>query len=35
MAADKTGFMEMQTLYDELQRHANYERYDEVFVTSW
>jgi succinate dehydrogenase / fumarate reductase flavoprotein subunit len=34
MAADKTGFMEMQTLYDELLRHANYERYDEVFVTS-
>jgi len=34
MAADKTGFMEMQTLYDELLRYADYERYDEVFVTS-
>lgn len=34
MAADKTGFFEMQSLYDELLRHANYERYDEVFVTS-
>ncbi len=34
MAADKTGFFEMQSLYDEMLRHANYERYDEVFVTS-
>jgi succinate dehydrogenase / fumarate reductase flavoprotein subunit len=34
MAADKTGFFEMQTLYDELLRYHNYERYDEVFVTS-
>lgn len=34
MAADKTGFFEMQTLYDELLRYHNYTRYDEVFVTS-
>ncbi|MCX8037729.1 MAG: succinate dehydrogenase/fumarate reductase flavoprotein subunit [Candidatus Sumerlaeia bacterium] len=34
MAADKTGFFEMQTLYDTLVRHANFTRYDEVFVTS-
>lgn len=34
MAADKTGFFEMQTLYDELLRYHNYNRYDEVFVTS-
>jgi len=34
MAADKTGFFEMQTLYDTLVRYANFTRYDEVFVTS-
>ncbi len=34
MAKDKTGFFEMQTLYDELLRYNNYKRYDEVFVTS-
>jgi len=34
MAADKTGFMEMQTLYDTLVKYADFTRYDEVFVTS-
>jgi len=34
MAADKTGFFEMQTLYDTLVRHTNFTRYDETFVTS-
>jgi len=34
MAADKTGFMEMQTLYDTLVKFGNFTRYDEVFVTS-
>ncbi|MDH3588978.1 MAG: succinate dehydrogenase/fumarate reductase flavoprotein subunit [Gammaproteobacteria bacterium] len=34
MAADKTGFYEMQTLYDTLQKYDNFTRYDEVFVTS-
>jgi len=34
MAADKTGFFEMQTLYDRLQKYRNFTRYDEVFVTS-
>jgi len=34
MAADKTGFFEMQTLYDTLVKYANFTRYDEVFVTS-
>jgi len=34
MAADKTGFFEMQTLYDELLRYKTYDRFDEVFVTS-
>ena len=34
MAADKTGFFEMQTLYDELLRYKNFRRYDEVFATS-
>lgn len=34
MAKDKTGFFEMQTLYDELLRYNNWVRYDEVFVTS-
>ncbi len=33
-AADKTGFFEMQTLYDTLQRYNNWKRYDEWFVTS-
>ena len=33
-AADKTGFFEMQTLYDTLQRYDGWTRYDEVFVTS-
>ncbi len=32
MAADKTGFMEMQTLYDTLNQW-HYTRYDEVFAT--
>lgn len=34
MAADKTGFFEMQTLYDRLQKYRNHHRYDEMFVTS-
>ncbi|MFQ6090613.1 MAG: succinate dehydrogenase/fumarate reductase flavoprotein subunit, partial [Candidatus Bipolaricaulia bacterium] len=33
-AADKTGFFEMQTLYDTLERYDNWTRYDEFFVTS-
>ncbi len=34
-AADKTGFQEMQTLYDTLLRHtSSLTRYDEWFVTS-
>lgn len=33
-AADKTGFFEMQTLYDTLMRYGNFARYDEWFVTS-
>ncbi len=33
-AADKTGFFEMQTLYDTLQRHVQIRRYDECFVTA-
>ncbi len=34
-AADKTGFQEMQTLYDTLLRHTSHlRRYDEVFATS-
>lgn len=34
-AADKTGFLEMQTLYDTLMKHTkNINRYDEGFVTS-
>jgi succinate dehydrogenase / fumarate reductase flavoprotein subunit len=33
-AADKTGFFEMQTLYDTLIRFENTTRYDEWFVTS-
>lgn len=33
MAADKTGFMEMQALYDALQQWSGWQRYDELFVT--
>ena len=33
LAADKTGFFEMQTLYDELLRYRSFTRYDEFFVT--
>jgi succinate dehydrogenase / fumarate reductase flavoprotein subunit len=33
-AADKTGFFEMQTLYDTLLRSPGIHRYDEFFVTS-
>ncbi len=35
-AADKTGFQEMQTLYDNLLKHTkqSVHRYDEVFATS-
>ncbi len=33
MAADKTGFFEMQTLYDTLTKYKNWVRYDEVFAT--
>lgn len=33
-AADKTGFFEMQTLYDTLMKFNNVTRYDETFVTS-
>ena len=32
-AADKTGFFEMQCLYDTLTRYQNTTRYDEWFVT--
>ncbi len=32
-AADKTGFFEMQTLYDTLLKWDNWSRYDEFFVT--
>jgi succinate dehydrogenase / fumarate reductase flavoprotein subunit len=34
MAADKTGFFEMQALYDTLIKYGNFKRYDECFVTS-
>jgi succinate dehydrogenase / fumarate reductase, flavoprotein subunit len=34
MAADKTGFFEMQALYDTLLKYNNFKRYDEYFVTS-
>jgi len=34
LAADKTGFFEVQTLYDTLLQYRNFTRYDEVFVTS-
>ena len=33
LAADKTGFFEMQTLYDTLLRYRCFKRYDEFFVT--
>ncbi len=33
MAADKTGFFEMQALYDTLLKNARFKRYDETFVT--
>ncbi|MBN2431185.1 MAG: succinate dehydrogenase/fumarate reductase flavoprotein subunit [Acidobacteria bacterium] len=33
-AADKTGFFEMQTLYDTLLKYNAVSRYDETFVTS-
>jgi len=33
-AEDKTGFFEMHTLYDTLQRYASVTRYDECYVTS-
>ncbi len=35
MAADKTGFMEMQALYDALQQWSRWQRYDELFVTGF
>jgi succinate dehydrogenase / fumarate reductase flavoprotein subunit len=34
MAADKTGFFEMQALYDTLLKYQNFKRYDECFVTA-
>ena len=33
-AADKTGFFEMQTLYDTLQKYANVTRFDECYAHS-
>lgn len=33
-AADKTGFFEVQTLYDTLQKYAHITRYDEWMATS-
>jgi succinate dehydrogenase / fumarate reductase flavoprotein subunit len=33
LAADKTGFFEMQTLYDTLLKYRNFSRYDELFIT--
>ncbi|MEW5981629.1 MAG: succinate dehydrogenase/fumarate reductase flavoprotein subunit [Acidobacteriota bacterium] len=33
LAADKTGFFEMQTLYDQLLRYTCFRRYDELFIT--
>src|SRR5512144_3163449 len=33
LAADKTGFFEMQTLYDTLLRWKSFTRYDELFIT--
>jgi len=34
MAADKTGFFELQTLYDTLLKYKNATHYNEYFVTS-
>ena len=34
LAADKTGFFEMQGLYDQLLRYGNFTRYDEMFATA-
>lgn len=34
MAADKTGFFEVQCLYDTLLKYKSFTRYDELFVTS-
>jgi succinate dehydrogenase / fumarate reductase flavoprotein subunit len=33
-AADKTGFAEMQTLYDTMQKYNNIRRYDECYISS-
>ncbi len=33
LAMDKTGFFEMQTLYDTLLQYKSFTRYDELFVT--
>lgn len=33
-AADKTGFAEMQALYDTLQKYDNVSRYDECYISS-
>ncbi len=33
-AEDKTGFFEMHTLYDRLQKYARVHRYDECYVSS-
>ena len=33
-AQDKVGFFEMRSLYDKLQEHQSWTRYDETFVTS-
>ena len=33
-AQDKVGFFEMRSLYDKLQEHDNWARYDETFITS-
>ncbi|HEX7364914.1 MAG TPA: succinate dehydrogenase/fumarate reductase flavoprotein subunit [Dehalococcoidia bacterium] len=33
-AADKTGFAEMQALYDTLQKYSNITRYDECYASS-
>jgi len=34
MAADKTGFFEVQALYDHMCRYNSYTRYEEYFATS-
>ena len=34
MAQDKTGFFEVQTLYDTLMKYRNFSRYDEFFATA-